>query len=181
MSIRDILLLASITMNVLLVFLLIVSASDADDSKDQAARLFNTLRARNAALEEARSVIAHKEEEVSSARGLLKRAEKELDKLRKEKESARNSPFAKDFPMQKEFEVVHVPTKAVTLTSSVIIDDHDVADGLITKEEVISRLRRDILTEAEKFIEVEQGIYDPRYFGCKYIGTLRVIRRDGNV
>jgi hypothetical protein len=116
MSIRDILLLASITMNVLLVFLLI----------------------------------------------------------KKEKESAKNSPFAKDWPHQGALEVMTIPCEAVTLCADYIIPAEH-ADTQM-KNEVITELAKTLYTQAIEFMDVKIQD-DPLIYGTKIRGRLVVYKR----
>lgn len=103
----------------------------------------------------------------------------EKEKAEREEQRRRMSLWARDIPEARQFEVVNVPTNTVPIYASVVVDEREL-DGpdALTKDEVLRRLRGEILREAERYIVVQHE-YDPRLIGTRFVGCLRVLERRG--
>jgi len=99
----------------------------------------------------------------------------ELDKEKAKHENKDRSPWARDLPTSQRFEVVHAPTEAVTLRTSVFVDDTDLLS--LTKAELLPGIRAELLKQAAEYVEVVQWPRDPCKIGTEFVGTLRVYRR----
>lgn len=87
------------------------------------------------------------------------------------------SPWARDLPTSQHFEVVQVPVEAVTLRSALDVPPPDLVD--LTKVNLISRLRAEVLKQAAEYVEVQKDCYDPCRMSERFIATLRVYKRRG--
>ena len=170
---------ASFTVNVLLLCMCVVLWSRMTDAE-------NAERVRTKELSDAREKVkavnddlAHEvAKRLRDAGELQKRIaglQAELDKEKAKHEDKAPSPWAKDIPTARHFEVVTMPTEAVTLRTSVVVAPYDLE--ALTKDRLMRELSAELLTQAAQFIEVEQRNDIPCMIGTEFVGYLRVYRR----
>ena len=170
---------ASFTVNVLLLCMCVVLWSRMTDAE-------NAERTRTKELSDARAKVKAASDDLAHEK--VKRL-RETDELQKriaglqaelDKEKAKHkdpSPWAKDIPTARHFEVVTVPTEAVTLCTSVVVAPYELE--AMTKDRLMRELGAELLAQAAQFIEVEQRDNILGMIGTEFTGYLRVYKRRG--
>ena len=89
----------------------------------------------------------------------------------------RRSPWARDIPTAKRFEVAQVPYETVTLRAELALDEKELRTE--TKADLISQLYGELLKEAREHIELVRYDNEPWQMGSVFRATLRVLKRQG--
>lgn len=87
----------------------------------------------------------------------------------------RRSPWARDIPMAKQFEVAQVPYETVTLRAELVLDEKELQTE--TKTDLLNRLCGELLKEAREYVELERYDNAPWLMGSVFRATLRVLKR----
>lgn len=171
---------ASFTVNVLLLCMCVVLWSrmtDAENAERTRTKELSDTRAKvRAASDDLSHEMAKRLRDTGELQKRIAGLQAELDKEKDKQKDA--SPWARDLPTSQRFEVVRVPCEAVTLRSALDVPPPDLVD--LTKVDLISRLRAEVLQQAAEYVEVMKDCYDPCRMTERFIATLRVYkRRDG--
>lgn len=164
---------ASFTVNVLLLCVCVVLWSRMTDAENaERIRSAQLTRAREDATRLAGSCNQLRNEGLGQSRR-IQELEARLEKDRQKDPS----PWARDLPTSQRFELVQVPCEAVTLRAALDVPPPDLVG--LTKADLISRLRAEVLRQAAEYVEVVKDCYDPCRIVERFIATLRVYKRRG--
>ena len=87
----------------------------------------------------------------------------------------RRSPWARDIPTAKRFEVAQVPYETVTLRAELVLDEKELRTE--TKTDLLNRLYGELLKDAREYVELERYDNEPCLMGSVFRATLRVLKR----
>ena len=172
---------ASVTVNVLLLCVCVVLGSRMTDAESAERTRTKELSDARAKVKAASDDLAYEKfrhlRETDELQKRIAGLQAELDREKAKHENKDPSPWAKDIPTARHFEVVTVPTEAVTLCTSVVVAPYDLE--AMTKDRLMRELSAELLTQAAQFIEVEQRDDFPGMIGTEFRGYLRVYKRRG--
>ena len=147
-------------------------------SKRQRDREIETLRRTH--VEELNAVAVEwkrklEQERADRAEEQARQAEAE-EQARRAEEAKRRSPWARDIPESRVFEVAAVPYETVTLRAELHLDDRDLMST--TKVDLLQRLRGELVKDVWQYVDIDR--YDePWLVGSTFRATLRVLQRKG--
>lgn len=87
----------------------------------------------------------------------------------------RRSPWARDIPTTKRFEVAQVPYETVTLRAELTLDEKELQTE--TKTDLLNQLYGELLKEAREYVELVRYDNEPWQMGGVFRATLRVLKR----